>query len=66
MDNIVWMYRYYIVDILNTLNDELTLVDVVSVLVWIDSYFIYPKGTSSNRHKGLLKTDAITSEAFFR
>jgi len=33
------MYRYYIVDVLNTLNDELTLVDVVCVLVCIDSYF---------------------------
>ena len=50
MDIIVWMYRYCMVDILNTLNDQLTLVDVVSVLVWIDPYFIYPKGTSSDRH----------------
>ena len=61
-DVIVWTYRYNIVDILNILNDGLTLIDVVSVLVWIDSYFIYPKGASSNRHKGLLKTDVIISD----
>jgi hypothetical protein len=65
MDIIVWMYRYYIVNVLNTLNDGLTVVDVVSVLVWIDSYFIYPKDTS-NRYKGLLKTDVTISEAFCR
>jgi hypothetical protein len=62
LDVIVWTYRYYIVDILNTLNDGLTLIDVDCVLGWVDSYFIYSKGASSNRHKGLLKTDVIISD----
>ena len=31
----LWIYGYYIVDILNILNEGLTLVDIVGVLVWI-------------------------------